>query len=124
MKKLFLAVLILIFWAGITNAATLRCDAPAGEIKGYPARYTDGTTPYVWSFDGSITEISDMEIFFSLKFNVSYIFTLSAYNDSGDSPISLSTNSFTRTSYTPPPNFVPADVLQPPSQITNPLIDI
>jgi len=124
--KLFLAVLILMFcaMANVATSATLKWDTPTGEIVGYTASYTDGVNDYIWSFDGAMTEVPNMEVFFNLKFNVSYIFTLQAYNDAGASPVSLPTDSFTRTSYTPPVNVAPVDVLVPPGQILNPLIDI
>jgi len=124
MKRLFLTVLILMFCVGMANAATLKWDTPTGDIVGYTAKYTDGVNDYVWSFDGAMTEVPNMEVFFNLKFNVSYVFTLSAYNDAGDSPVSLPTDNFTRTSYTPPANVAPVDVLVPPEPVLNPLIDL
>lgn len=129
MKKYITFLLIVVFWSilisGISaNATTLKWDTPTGDIVGYTAYYTDGTTDYNMNFPGEWFEVPNMEVFFNLKYGISYIFTLATYNNAGQSPISLPTDSFTRTSYVPPVDIVPVDVQQPPAQITNPLVDM
>ncbi len=119
-----LTILAILAMAATLNAATLRWDVGTGDIKGYTARYTDGTNNYNKSFDGALTEIPDMEVFFNLKFNTNYVFTLEAYNDAGKSAVSLPTDSFTRTSYSPPADVIPIDVLEPPTEPLNPTWDL
>jgi hypothetical protein len=126
MKKLigFLVLFILIITVN-ANAEFLRWTIPAGDIDGYTAIYSaEGEPDRIKSFDGTWTEVPNMENFFTLEYNKTYTFRLQAYNISGASPLSLPSNTYTRTGYVPPADTEPVVMPVPPEQIQNPLIDL
>ena len=129
MKKfisiLIMIIMVLLAMIASANAEKLTWIVPVGDIKGYTAIYSaEGEQDRIKSFDGTWIEAPNMEDFFTLEYNKIYIFRLQAYNDAGASPLSLPSNTYTRTGYVPPADTAPVDLLVPPNQIQNPLIDL
>lgn len=110
MKKLFLAVLILMF-CGIANAADLKWDASL-NADGYNIYFTDGTDNF--HFDaGNTTEIVDIDNILNLHPGKTYIFHATAYNQMGESGASNTADYTTQGVYTPPGDVIPIRVERP-----------
>jgi len=80
MKKLFLAVLIMLVWSSLAMAATIKWDAPTGVPDGYIVYYTDGAD----SWNKSTTETS-MDIAGLNLTPGTYTFHVTAFNTMGES---------------------------------------
>ena len=112
MKKLFLVLIFLLVSFGIASATDLRWDASTGIVDGYNVYYTDEITDF--NFDaGNVLEILDIDTNLQLLADTTYTFTMKAYNNVGESPVSNTVIYTTTEGYTPPPNNIPISITAP-----------
>ena len=99
MKKLFLAVLIMLVWSSLAMAATIKWDAPTGVPDGYIVYYAQGA-------DQFSNDVGDRTAVDLAEFNLTpgtWVFYVTAYNIMGESENS-NTAEYNMIGYTPSDN--------------------
>ena len=104
--KTIIAVWLLIFFCHAAYGATLRWDASTGA---------DGYTLYFngFTYNATETEVVDIDTTLNLHPATTYTFTVTAYNQMGESDHSNSIQYTTADGYTPPDNQLPITVTRP-----------
>lgn len=102
------------------SAANLVWDASTGEVDGYIAYCSDGVNEYNLNV-GNVTTVTDIENTFNLEPNTEYTFTVTAFNEYGESERSnTALYTWTIESFTPPEDYLPPEkvyILGPVEQV-------
>jgi len=101
MKKVIILMILGLVLIGVSvQAATLRWEASTGDVVGYNVHFTDGDETYEANV-GNVTEVVNIDDVFQLHLETTYIFTVRAYNDVGESGDSNSASYTTPDAYDP-----------------------
>jgi hypothetical protein len=132
MRDLLIAlVLSILFFTTPVFSANLMWDYDQyhDQTIGFTVYYTDGTEQYNYSFLKEAAEIQESNVAFvdiedklNLQYGIDYDFTLTRYNNSGESGHSNTVTWGRGDGYVPPTNHLPEPVSSTPSGIDNMII--
>jgi len=116
MRKLFMfsILVILIMFANIASAATLKWDASTGDVDGYIVYYGTVAGEYPHNKDvKNVTLLENMEAVLHLHSEIQYFLGIAAYNSTGESGLS-NIATYTRPAYIIPEDNLPDIVIEIP----------
>ena len=120
MKRIILAVLIIVFSASVACSVTLTWDPNTDSTQGYLLQWEETDNPpdtfsiNVVGIDNVQQEIAD-NLF---KTNINYSIWVLAYNGAGESGRS-NVLQFIRNAYSPPADNVPTETYDAPGAVIN-----
>lgn len=119
MKKLLLALLIILFMAAPAFAASLVWDASTGQVNGYIVYFGPTSGDHAaFHYENGIATSCDL-VNLNLVPGVDYTFTVRAWNSAGESGDSNSVP-YTLPAYSPPVDVLPTavDIPAPAGNLT------
>lgn len=128
MRKLLIALVLSLSFVFPVWAADLVWDLDQyhDQTTGFTVYYTDNVEQYNFTFsreDAEVREASvalvDIEDRLNLQYGTTYDFTLTRYNDSGESGHSNTVTWGRGDGYVPPTNHLPEPVSSTPSGVIN-----